>query len=103
MGGSLDMTSATSWREAFASRNALFRPGQGLPLVVRRTHGSDRDSQILAVRPSLPHVRHDHSPAWLCAFIITDALADVNLIWRGLVCTGVGPRLTGLRIWATAW
>jgi len=61
MGGSPDMTSPTSWRGAYAAQKALFLQGEGLPVVVRRARDSDRGRQILALRPSLPHVRHDHS------------------------------------------
>ena len=61
MGGSLDMTGTTSWWGACAAQKTLFPRGEGLPVAVRRTRDSDRRGQILALRSSLPNVRHDHS------------------------------------------
>jgi hypothetical protein len=80
MGGSLDLTRPMSGWGACAAQDALFRPGEGLLVVTRRTHDSSGD-QILVPQPSLSRVRHDHSSKLVCTFILTHTPTNVNLIF----------------------
>ena len=94
MGGSLDMTSPTSWWGACAAQKVLFLPGERLPVVVRRAHDSDRGDRIPALRPPLSHVRHDCSFVCRCAFIIAQGRDRVNHICQNSRTLGY-PRMIG--------
>jgi hypothetical protein len=78
MGGSLDMTSLTSWWGASAALADRFIPGEGLAVVLRRTHVGDRSRQIPALRPSLSHGRHDCSLSLPCLNIVVHGSMPVN-------------------------
>jgi hypothetical protein len=57
-----DLTrSFTSWWGACAAQQLLLFLPEGGVVVVGRTHGNDHGTETVALRPSLPHVRHDLS------------------------------------------